>query len=49
MTTEAERIMSINTNTNVVLSENQNFGSSLGTPTGIFTPRLLRLSTNLKF
>ena len=36
-------------NTSVVLSENQNFGPSLGTPTGIFQPRLLRVSTNLKF
>ena len=36
-------------NTNVVLNENQNFGSSLGTPMEIFQPRLLRISTNLRF
>jgi hypothetical protein len=36
-------------NTSVVLAENQNFGSSLGLPTQIFTPRLLRISSSLKF
>ena len=36
-------------NSNVVLSENQNFGASLGAPLEILQPRLLRISTNLKF
>ena len=36
-------------NGNVVLSENQNFGASLGAPLEILQPRLLRLSTTMKF
>jgi hypothetical protein len=36
-------------NANVVLSENQNFGSSLGAPLEILQPRLLRVSANMKF
>jgi hypothetical protein len=37
------------TNGNTILDQNQNFGSSLGQPTEILQPRLLRLSTNIKF
>jgi len=36
-------------NSNVVLSQNQNFGSTLGQPQAILQGRLLRLSTQLKF
>ena len=36
-------------NSSVVLSQNQAFGSSLGMPTGILQPRLLRISSNVKF
>ena len=36
-------------NSNVVLSQNQNFGTSLGAPLEILQPRLLRISTNMKF
>ena len=36
-------------NSNVVLNENQNFGASLGAPLEILQPRLLRISTNMKF
>jgi hypothetical protein len=32
-----------------VLSENQNFGASLGVPLEILQPRLLRVSTTMKF
>jgi hypothetical protein len=37
------------TNGSTILNQNQNFGSSLGQPTEILQPRLLRLSTNIKF
>jgi hypothetical protein len=37
------------TNGNTILDQNQNFGRSLGQPTEILQPRLLRLSTNIKF
>ncbi len=36
-------------NSNVVLSENQNFGTSLGQPQAVLQGRLLRLSAQLKF
>jgi hypothetical protein len=36
-------------NSNVVLSENQNFGSSLGQPLAVLQGRLLRLSSQIKF
>jgi hypothetical protein len=36
-------------NSNVVLNQIQAFGSSLGRPTEILQPRLLRLSANFKF
>ena len=36
-------------NSNVVLSENQNYGSSLGQPLAVLQGRLLRLSTQIKF
>jgi hypothetical protein len=37
------------TNSSVVLSENQAFGSSLGAPLSILQPRLFRVSSTLKF
>lgn len=37
------------TNSSVVLSQNNAFGTSLGTPTGILQPRLFRVSSTLKF
>lgn len=36
-------------NTNVVLSENQSFGSSLGQPLAVLQGRLLRVSSQIKF
>jgi hypothetical protein len=36
-------------NSNVVLSENQNFGSALGQPQAILQGRLLRISNQIKF
>jgi hypothetical protein len=36
-------------NSNVVLAQNQAFGSSLGQPTNILQPRLLRISAQIKF
>ena len=36
-------------NSNVVLSENQNFGSALGQPMAILQGRLLRVSSQIKF
>ncbi|HKB14367.1 MAG TPA: carboxypeptidase regulatory-like domain-containing protein [Vicinamibacterales bacterium] len=36
-------------NSNVVLQQNQNFGSTLGQPQAVLQGRLLRLSTQLKF
>ena len=36
-------------NSNVVLSENQNFGSTLGQPLAVLQGRLLRLSSQIKF
>ncbi|MBI3491335.1 MAG: TonB-dependent receptor [Acidobacteria bacterium] len=36
-------------NTNVVLSENQNFGSALGQPLAVLQGRLLRVSSQIKF
>jgi carboxypeptidase family protein len=36
-------------NSNVVLSQNQNFGSTLGQPQAVLQGRLLRMSTQLKF
>lgn len=36
-------------NGNVVLSENQNFGATLGQPQSILQPRLLRVSTQTRF
>ena len=36
-------------NSNVVLLQNQNFGSSLGVPMQILQGRLLRLSAQFKF
>jgi Carboxypeptidase regulatory-like domain len=36
-------------NSNVVLSENQNFGSTLGQPQAVLQGRLLRVSTQIKF
>lgn len=36
-------------NENVVLTQNNNFGASLGLPQSILQPRLLRLSSTLKF
>jgi hypothetical protein len=36
-------------NSSVVLTQNQNFGSSLGAPTSILQPRLFRISSTLKF
>jgi len=37
------------TNSSVVLSQNQAFGTSLGTPQSILQPRLLRVSSTLRF
>jgi hypothetical protein len=37
------------TNSSVVLSQNQAFGTSLGVPTQILQPRLFRISSTLKF
>jgi len=37
------------TNSSVVLSQNQAFGTSLGTPQSILQPRLLRISSTLRF
>ena len=36
-------------NSNVVLTENQNFGSTLGQPQAILQGRLLRVSSQIKF
>ena len=36
-------------NSNVVLSENQNFGATLGQPQAVLQGRLLRVSTQIKF
>ncbi len=36
-------------NSNVVLQENQNYGSSLGQPQQILQGRLLRISNQVKF
>jgi carboxypeptidase family protein len=36
-------------NSNVVLSQNQNFGSSLGQPLAVLQGRLLRISSQIKF
>jgi hypothetical protein len=36
-------------NSNVVLSENQNYGTSLGQPQAVLQGRLLRLSAQIKF
>ena len=36
-------------NSNVVLTENQNFGSTLGQPQAILQGRLLRISNQIKF
>ena len=36
-------------NSNVVLSQNQNFGSTLGQPQAVLQGRLLRLSSQIKF
>jgi hypothetical protein len=36
-------------NSNVVLAENQNFGSTLGQPQAVLQGRLLRVSTQIKF
>jgi hypothetical protein len=36
-------------NSNVVLAENQNFGSTLGQPQAVLQGRLLRLSSQIKF
>jgi hypothetical protein len=36
-------------NTNVVLTENQNFGSTLGQPQAVLQGRLLRVSSQIKF
>jgi hypothetical protein len=36
-------------NSNVVLSENQNFGSTLGQPQAVLQGRLLRMSSQIKF
>ena len=36
-------------NSNVVLSENQNFGSALGQPLAVLQGRLLRVSSQIKF
>jgi len=36
-------------NSNVVLAENQNFGSTLGQPQAVLQGRLLRLSAQIKF
>jgi hypothetical protein len=36
-------------NSNVVLSQNQNFGSTLGQPQAVLQDRLLRLSSQIKF
>jgi hypothetical protein len=36
-------------NTNPVLTENQQFGSSLGTPMRILQGRLMRLTTQINF
>jgi hypothetical protein len=37
------------TNSSVVLSQNQAFGPSLGAPQSILQPRLLRLSSTMRF
>ena len=37
------------TNSSVVLSQNQAFGTSLGVPQSILQPRLLRISSTLRF
>jgi hypothetical protein len=36
-------------NSNVVLSQNQNYGSTLGQPQAVLQGRLLRLSSQIKF
>src|SRR5258708_23975702 len=36
-------------NSNVVLAENQNYGSTLGQPQAVLQGRLLRLSSQIKF
>jgi len=36
-------------NSNVVLQENQNYGSSLGQPQQVLQGRLLRVSNQIKF
>ena len=36
-------------NSSVVLSQNQNFGSSLGQPLAVLQGRLLRISSQIKF
>lgn len=36
-------------NSNVVLSQNQNFGSTLGQPLAVLQGRLLRVSSQIKF
>jgi hypothetical protein len=36
-------------NSNVVLSQNQNFGSTLGQPQAVLQGRLLRVSSQIKF
>ena len=36
-------------NSNVVLSENQNYGTTLGQPQAVLQGRLLRLSAQIKF
>ena len=36
-------------NSNVVLSENQNFGTTLGQPQAVLQGRLLRVSSQIKF
>jgi hypothetical protein len=37
------------TNSNVILAQNQNFGSTLGQPQAVLQGRLLRLSSQIKF
>ena len=37
------------TNNNVVLTQNQTFGTSLGQPLSILQPRVLRLSAQMRF
>ena len=36
-------------NSNVILQENQNFGSTLGQPQAVLQGRLLRISNQIKF